>query len=82
MQQTEELSKQKIKPSNNSLSPKTEVTSCIAVKCKGSCLKQDKITFTSRNAVNLFIAYELDAWSRDLKTVIFLKDYVSSEHLS
>ena len=28
-------------------------------KFKGSCLKQDKVTFTPRNVVNLFIAYKI-----------------------
>ena len=27
------------------------------VEFKGSCLKQNKVTFTLRNVVNLFIAY-------------------------
>ena len=35
---------------------------------KGSSLKQDKVTFTPRNAVNLFIIYELNRWSQDLNT--------------
>ena len=30
----------------------------INVEFKGSCLKQDKITFTPRNVVNAFIVYE------------------------
>ena len=30
----------------------------INVEFKGSCLKQDKITFTPRNVVNAFIVHE------------------------
>ena len=40
----------------------------------GSCLKQGKVTFTSRNVVNLFIFYELDVCSRGLNTVFKIKD--------
>ena len=32
----------------------------IRVRFKGSCLKQDKVTYNPRNAVNWFIDYELD----------------------
>lgn len=35
-------------------------TSKIALEFKGTCLKQNKSTFTHRNVVNLFIAYRLD----------------------
>ena len=31
-------------------------------------------SFTSKNVVNLFIAYELDVWSQDLNIVFTLKD--------
>ena len=38
----------------------------IRLKCKENCLKQeDKAGFTSKNVVNLFIAYKLNTWSRD-----------------
>ena len=33
------------------------------VKLDRSCLKQDKITFTHRKAVNIYIAYEINLWS-------------------
>ena len=47
----------------------------IRLKFKGSCLKKkDKAPFTPSNVVNLFIAYELDTWSRDLNTGFTLKD--------
>ena len=48
----------------------------IRVRFRGSCLKQDKITFTPRNVVCLFIVYELDVWQRNLNTVFTLKDSV------
>ena len=48
----------------------------IGVRFKGNCLKPEKVTFTLRNVVNLFIAYELDAWSRDLSANFTLKDYL------
>ena len=41
------------------------------VKIKKSCLKQDKLTFIPRNLVDLFIIYELDIWSGDLKHSLF-----------
>ena len=31
----------------------------ISLRFTGSCLKQDKATFTPNNVVNLFIVYEL-----------------------
>ena len=41
----------------------------IRLKFIGSYLKQeDKAPFTPKNAVNLFIVYKLDRWSRDLKS--------------
>ena len=40
----------------------------IRLEFKGSCLKQDKVTFTLISVVNLFIANELDIRSRDLHT--------------
>ena len=47
----------------------------IRLKFKGSCLKQeDKAAFTPKNAVNLFIVYELDTWPQDLDTDFTLKD--------
>ena len=64
------LSNEKIKPpitANYNLFPKHiwMNNSKMRVRFKGSCLKQDKVPFTPRNVVNLFIVYELDAWSRD-----------------
>ena len=50
---------------SKSFSPKLVwYNSRIKLKFKGSCLKQDKVTFTPKKLVNLFIAYELDhTWS-------------------
>ena len=31
----------------------------IRIKCSGSCLKQDKITYTHRKIVNIYIVYEI-----------------------
>ena len=39
----------------------------IRVEFKGSCLKQDKVSFTPNSVVNLFIVYELGRWSQDFK---------------
>ena len=59
---------------NKKLSPKLwRHNSKIIVEFKGSCLKQDKVTFTPTNVVNLFIAYDLVTWSRDLKADFTLK---------
>ena len=38
----------------------------IRVRFKESCLKGDKVTFTPRNLVNLFIFYELGTQSQGL----------------
>ena len=43
------------------------------LKFTGSCLKQDKASFTPNN-VNLFIVYELDRWLQDLNAKFSLKD--------
>ena len=45
------------------------------LKFEESCLKQeDKVPFTPKNAVNLFIVCELDRWYRELNTDFTLKD--------
>ena len=43
----------------------------IRVQFKESCLKQNNIRLTPKNVVNLFIIYELDTWSRYLKTLFY-----------
>ena len=64
--QSKQLSKEKIRPSttaNNNIYPKMNLhNSKMRVEFKGSCLKQDKETFTPRNVVNSFIVYKLDRW--------------------
>ena len=67
-----------IKPAvtkNDSVSPRLKKMndSTIKEEFKERCLKQDKETFTLRNAVNLFFVYELDTWSQDLNTNFYLK---------
>ena len=72
------MSHEKIRPpttSNTSLSPKLKwLNSKIRVEFKGVCLKQDKVTFTPNNIVNLFIVDELYTCSQDLNTDFTLKD--------
>ena len=46
----------------------------IWLEFKGSCWKQDKVTFTPNIVINLFFVYELDRWSRDLNSDFALKD--------
>ena len=68
--QSKGLLNEKVRPLvtlNNSLFPKLKWNnSKIILEFKGSSLKQDKITFTPKNVVNLFIVFELDRWSQDL----------------
>ena len=44
------------------------------VEFKGSCLKQDKVTYTPSDGVNLSTAYELDRWLQGLNANFALKD--------
>ena len=59
------LSNEIIKPpttSNNSLASKLSYFGTKArVKFNGSCLKQDKITYTYGTIVNIYIVYELSS---------------------
>ena len=59
------LSDESIKPpttSDNSLSPLIDYFgNKIRLKFKGDCLKQDKVTYTHRKTVNIYIVYELGA---------------------
>ena len=41
---------------------------------KESYLEEDEVTFTPNSVVNLFIAYKLDKWSKDLNADFTLKD--------
>ena len=50
--------------SNNSLAPALGYFgNKVRVKFDGSCLKQDKITFTHEKPVNIYIVYELNLWN-------------------
>ena len=66
-QKSRELSDKIIKTpstSDNSLSPVADYYgSKIRLKFSGSCLKQDKITYTQKTTVNIYIVYELGASS-------------------
>ena len=61
------LSAENIKPpatSDNSLNPELSyIEYNIRVKLTGSCLKQQKITYTHKKVVNIYIVYELKASS-------------------
>ena len=48
-----------------SLTPGWMNSSRMRVEFKKSYLKQDKVTFTSINGVNLLYIYELDTWTQD-----------------
>ena len=62
--------------SNHNLSAKLQWMNNLRTRTefKGSCLKQNRGTFTPRNVVILFIVYELNTWSRDLNAGFTLKD--------
>ena len=55
-----------IKPpaaSNNSLVPGvTHISTKLRIKFDGSCLKQEKVTFTHKLDVSIYIAYEINLW--------------------
>ena len=46
----------------------------IRLRFTGSCLKQDKATFTANSVVNLFIVHELNRWSQDLNAKFTLNN--------
>ena len=59
---TDTISNEKIKPPITA-NHRWMNDSRIRGEFQGSYLKQDKLTFTPRNVVNLFIVYKLDTWS-------------------
>ena len=65
--------------SDTSFAPKFTYihNSKIAVRFDRNCLKQDKVSFTHTNVVNVLIAYKLDLRSRDLGINFTLKDCFS-----
>ena len=83
--ESEGLSNEKEPPitANHDLSTKLRRmnNSRIRKEFKGICLKQDKVTFTPRNVVNLFIVYELDTCSQDLN-IDFIQKIVYLELLN
>ena len=70
--QSKGLSNKTIKPpatSDNSLNPKVSYYGAKArLEFRGSCLKQDKVTFSHGKIINIYIVYELD------------KTYVKTDH--
>ena len=53
-------------PSNNNLAPSlnyfgTKTRTAVDERC----LKQERIIFTHRKAVNIFIVYEINLWNRE-----------------
>ena len=62
--------------SDTSFAPKFTYihNSKIAVRFDRNCLKQDKVSFTHTNVVNVLIAYKLDLRPRDLGINFTLKD--------
>ena len=50
--------------SDNSLAPALSyIGNKTRVKVDGGCLKQDKIAFTHRKIVNIYIVYEINLWN-------------------
>ena len=50
--------------SDNSLVPSVSyIGTKTKIKFVGSCLKQDKITYTDKNIVNTYIVYEINLWN-------------------
>ena len=61
---------------NKSLSPKLIWNKSRLRLRFGSCLREDKVLFTPKNVVNLFIVYKLDTFSQDLNTDFTRKDFL------
>ena len=63
--ESKDLSSESIVTPNNNLSVtiKWYRNSNFSLVFKGSCLKQDRATFTSRNIINVYVVCELDTWS-------------------
>ena len=50
--------------SNNSLAPAlNHISTKLRIKFDGSCLKQEKVTFTHKKVVNIYIAHEINLCS-------------------
>ena len=49
---------------NNGLAPSLSyIVTKTRVKFEGQCLKQDKVTFTHKAVVNVYIFYEINLWN-------------------
>ena len=56
------MSDEVIKPPNNTLAPTLDYAgNLMYVIFRGSCLKQDKITFNHRKIVNIYIVYDIQS---------------------
>ena len=62
---SKEFSDKSIKPSpasNNNLAPGFNYNTRARAKFNGTCLKQDKVTFTHKQVPNIYIVYVIDLW--------------------
>ena len=60
---------------NNSLAPAVNyINTERQVKFDRSCLKQDKVTFTHKQVVNIYIIYEIKLWQFNVGKDFELKD--------
>ena len=49
--------------SNDTLAPTLNyINTKLQAKLEGSCLKQDKVTYTQKKMVNIYVAYEMNLW--------------------
>ena len=59
--------------SNNGLAPKLSyINSKIPMTFDGSCLKQEKLTFTHKKTANIYIVYEINLWPFNASKVFML----------
>ena len=75
------MSDESIEPpskSNNSLTPALSYSgNKTRLKSYGSCLKQDKITFTHEKIVNIYIVYEINLWNYVDSSDLTLRNFLS-----
>ena len=63
--------------SDNSLAPAlSDIDNKAKIKFDGSCLKQDKITFTHEKIVNIYIVYEISFSTRGYDDYPVLENYL------
>ena len=74
------LSDESIKPPaifNNGLAPSLSyIVTKTRVKFEGQCLKQDKVTFTHKVVVNVYIFYEINLWNCGYDDYPTLENYL------